>query len=208
MRIRTVVVLIVTVITVLAPAGSITRADGEVDALLLMCHQYGANYNLIRDVMEEYGWNVTTVGLSPTVVACYWGGALTVDLLLPEIEDITTYDCLAVMPARASTGSSHYQLMGNPDVQALIQDAIAQDLLVAAFCGGTRVLADANVLQGVHVTGHALYVDEYEAAGAIFVGNPVPPVLDSNILTCVRGQYYARQVVDVMSAAIDSLRAN
>lgn len=205
MRICTGIVLIISVLIAL---GSTAHAEGEIEALLLMCHQYGANYNLIRDVMEEYGWNVTTVALSPTVVPCYWGGSLTVDLLLSDVEDITAYDCLAVMPARASTGSSHYQLMGNPDVQALIQGAVAHDLLVAAFCGGTRVLADANVLQGVHVTGHTLYIDEYEAAGAIFVGNPVPPVLDGNILTCVRGQYYARQVVDVMAGAIDSLHAN
>lgn len=135
MRMLTGVVLVLLIL-----GGPTARAEGEIHALLLMCHQYGANYNLIRDVMEEYGWNVTTIGLSPTVVTCYWGGPLTVDLMLAEIDDITAYDCLAVMQARAYTGNSHGQLMGNPDVQALINDAVDNDLLVTAFCGGGRNL--------------------------------------------------------------------
>jgi len=77
--------------------------------------------------------------------------------------------------------------------------AIVVILLVGAFCGGTRVLAAADVIQGVMVTGHPLYQQEYINAGGIPVGmgTATAPVLDGNILTCRRGQYYAYQVCDV-----------
>jgi putative intracellular protease/amidase len=183
-----------------------SRTEGEVNVLLLVCHQYGANTNLLRDQMELLGWNVTVIGLSPVVSVCYWGGPMTVDKLISEITDITRYDILAIMPARATTGTSHSQLLNSPEALQFVAQAVDAGLLVCAFCGGTRVLAAADVLQGIHVTGHPDYLQEYLDAGAIWMGQPVPPVLDGNILTSVRGQYYCHQVVDVMASAVDSIR--
>lgn len=190
-----------------AAAADGDRVPGEVNALLLVCSQYGANTNMLRDQMELLGWNITTVGVSSVVTACFWGGAMTVDKLISEITDISQYDLLIIMPARAYTGTSHSQLLSSPAALAFVAQAVDADLLVCAFCGGTRVLAAADVLQGIQVTGHANYLQEYLDAGAIWMGNPVAPVLDGNILTSVRGQYYAHQVVDLMASAIDSIRA-
>lgn len=182
---------------------------GEVEALLLLCTSYGANYNLMRDVMEHNGWNVTTTALTSTVSTCYWGGSAHVDVLLTDITDLAQYDILAIMPARAYTGTSHAQLLASPDALSFVTQAVNEGLLVAAFCGGTRVLAAADVINGVTVTGHPNYEQEYLDAGAIVVGmDPaVPPVVDGNIITSRRGQYYAVQVCDVMQELLDERQA-
>ncbi len=75
---------------------------------------------------------------------------------------------------------------------------------LVAFCGGVRVLAAADVIAGRLVTGHDLYVDEYEAAGATWVGDDVPPVVDGTIITTVRGQYHSVQICEVIAEVIES----
>ncbi len=183
-----------------------TRSE-EVNVLLLVCNSLGSNYNLIRDVMELYGWHLTTVGVTSSVSPCAYGGAVDVDLLVTEVTDLTSYDCLAIMPATAWGGNSHSQLLASPEAVALVADAAAEGLLVAAFCGGTRVLAAADVIDGVQVVGHPLYEQEYLDAGAIYIADDVPPLVDGNIMTSRRGQYYAYEIYETMGAAIDSLRA-
>ena len=104
--------------------------------------------------------------------------------------------------ATIPTGSS----LASPEALALVSQAVEDSLLVVAFCGGTRVLAAAQAIGGVRVTGHPDFLQEYLDAGAIWAGDTVPPVLDGNILTSRRGQYYSQQICEVMRTAVDSLR--
>ena len=185
--------------------------SGEMRVLMLVCRDYGANYNLIRDAMELRGWQVTVATTRASCRPCPFSEALgatamTGDLLIDDLPDVTQYDILAIMPATATTGTSHQQMLDSPAALQLVASAAAGDLVVAAFCGGTRVLAAADVIQGRRVTGHPTYQAEYIAAGAEFV-ETTPPLLDGNILTSRRGQYYCHQVCDVMAAAVDSIRA-
>jgi putative intracellular protease/amidase len=191
------------------PLGKHNTRSGEVDILLVVADAYGANYNLIRDAMELYGWNLTLTGVTPTVNKCFYGSPLTVDVLIADITDVTEYDVLAIMPGRGRTGNSHAQLLESPEAIDLVAQAANEGLLVVSFCGGTRVLAAADVINGVHVTGydHPTYIQEYEDAGAIYVGNPVPPVLDGNILTSVRNQFHSGRICEMIATAVDSLRA-
>ena len=184
---------------------STSGGSGEIEALLLVCNAYGANYNLVRDVMELYGWNLTTTGVTASVAPCFYGGPIIVDALVSEITDVSQYDALVVMPAKSTFG--HQQLIDSPEALTLVGNAAAQGVLVVAFCSGTRVLAAADVIDGVSVTGHPDYLQDYLNAGAVWAGDDVPPHLDGNILTTRRGQYYSPQVCDVMRTAIDSLRA-
>jgi len=192
------------------PPGAATRS-GEMRVLMLVCRDYGANYNLIRDAKELRGWQVTVATTRTTCRPCPWSETLGAtgmagDLLIDDLPDITPYDVLAIMPATATTGTSHQQMLESPAALQLVASAVAGDLVVAAFCGGTRVLAAADVIQGRRVTGHPTYQAEYVAAGAEFV-ETTPPLLDGNILTSRRGQFYCHQVCDVMAAAVDSIRA-
>jgi len=184
-------------------------ASAETRALLLMANEYGTNYFLLREFMEEFGWDITTTALTPTVTPCgSYGGPLgcqtvTVDLLLSEIEDVTAYDCLTLVSATAWEGNSHAQLLESPEALAFVAEAAQAGMPVLAWCGATRVLAAADLIQGRTVTGHPLYEDEYIAAGATYIEGPPPPIVDGNIITARRGQYYAPEAIDVIAVAID-----
>lgn len=189
-----------------------TRGTGGIRAIILTCEKWGTNYSLLRDEMELHGWELVVTGAAPSVNPCPWSAplgntAMATDGPLSTFADLSDYDALIVMPATAWQGDSHAQLLGSPEALDLVTRASGEGLLVSSFCGGARVLAAAGVIAGRHVTGHANYVQEYVDAGAIYVGNPVAPVLDGNILTCVRTQYYCRQFVERAEAVIDSLRA-
>lgn len=191
----------------MALQASTALRTGEPRVLLLMCNRYGANYNWIRDVMEIYGWDITTVGVTPKVSVCFYGDSLTVDSLVTEITDVSQFDCLAVMPASSpGAGGPHAQLLQSPEALALVYQAASDSLLVVAFCTGVRVLAAADVIDGKLVTGNPTYMQEYLDAGAIWAGEPLPPVLDGNILTSTRNQTNAQRVCEFMRTAIDSIR--
>ena len=181
---------------------------GEVRALLMVCSYYGANYNLIRDVMELYGWDITTVGVTPTVGQCYYGGPITVDTLVTEITDVSQYDFLAIMTSRISQpGGSHSQLLASPEALSLVAQAASESLLVVALCGGTRVLAAAGVIEGVTVAGADEYVQEYLDAGAIWAGDTGLPVLDGDFLTSTRNQINSRRLCELIRTYMVERRA-
>jgi putative intracellular protease/amidase len=175
----------------------------------MVCSNYGANYNLIRDVMELYGWDITTVGVTSTVSSCYYGGPITVDTLVTEITDVSQYDLLAIMTSRViQPGGSHSQLLNSPEALDLVAQAAAESLLVVALCGGTRVLAAADVINGVTVTGTDDYLQEYLDAGAIWAGETGLPVLDGNFLTCTRNQINSRRLCEIVRTYMAEKRAS
>lgn len=193
-----------------AQAGTVPpgAGSGEVRALIMLTHLYGGNTNLIRDVMEFHGWNFTYAGVDSVVENCFYGGPKAVDVLIGDVTDLSGYDVLAIMPGNAGApGGSHGQLLASSAAVNLVSQAVQEGLLVIAFCGGVRVLAAANVLNGIHVTGKSAYLQEYLDAGAIWVGEPAPPIRDRNIVTCVRNQLHSSRVIEISRAAVDSLRA-
>jgi putative intracellular protease/amidase len=102
------------------------------------------------------------------------------------------------MQTKAYDGVSHDDLLASPEAIALVQQAVADSLLVVATCGGVRVLAAADVIAGKTVTGYDTYSAEYVAAGATWAGDDVPPILDGNILTSAHGRYYCHQIAETM----------
>jgi putative intracellular protease/amidase len=187
------------ILVVLAVAVPSSGDPGEVKILIMVCNSYGANYNLIRDVMELNGWDITTVGVTPTVPACFYGGPITVDTLVTEIADVSHYDVLLIATSRViQTGGSHSQLLASPEALDLVAQAASESLLVVAQCGGTRVLAAAGVINGVTVTGKDEYLQEYLDAGAIWAGEVGTPVLDGNIMTSLRNQINSRRICELI----------
>lgn len=182
--------------------------SGQVEALLMLSTLYGGNTNLIRDVMEFHGWNLTYTGVDSVIENCFYGQPKAVDVLISDITDITQYDVVAIMTGNpGAPGGSHGQLLSSPEAISLVSQAVQEGLLVMAFCGGVRVLAAADVLDGIHVTGKSTYLQEYLDAGAIWVGEPSPPIRDRNIITSVRNQLHSTRVVEIARVAVDSLRA-
>lgn len=191
-----------------APAQAAEGDPGAVRVLILVCNSYGANYNLIRDVMELYGWDLTTVGATPTVTPCFYGGPITVDTLVTEITDVSQFDILLITTSRVlQAGGSHSQLLASQEALDLVAAAAAESLLVVAQCGGPRVLAAAGVINGVNVTGKDEYLQEYLDAGAVWAGELDTPLLDGNILTSLRNQINSRRLCEVMRTYMAEKRA-
>ena len=53
----------------LEPLGQM-REGLPLRVLMLMSNMYGANYFMVCDAMELLGWDLTTVGVAPTVYPC------------------------------------------------------------------------------------------------------------------------------------------
>jgi putative intracellular protease/amidase len=158
----------------------------------------GGFHYFTTDIWEQCGWRLTSAGMQPTLSPCAVGVPFNVDTLITEITDVSDYDCLAIMQSFSRNGDSHDDILASPAALALVQQAVAESLLVVANCGGVRVLAAADVINGVTVTGFPGYYNEYINAGAIWAGQGVPPVLDGNILTANTGHHYCHQIAEVM----------
>ncbi len=191
------------------------QKDG-VNALVLTPRNLGANYYLITDVIEEYGWHVTHVGVLDTVTPCPWfathGQVYPVipDLRPTDIIDITDYNCLIVAPSTGNAApdpNSNADIIESKEALMLIRRAAYLNIPVFATCAGVRVLAAADVVRDKFIVGSPRFRDEYIAAGANYVGRPQndnPPTIDGNIITCARGQYYNYANVMAVATTIES----
>jgi len=169
----------------------------DIDILLLMDNDYGANCDMIITKFEQFKWNVTIAGPSETILGCDFTGnaPFDTDLLVTEV-NIELYDCLCIMP-----GETYAYLYENSLVNAMITNALSDNLIVAAWCRAVRILADADVISGKNVTGHADYQAEYEAAGATF-NLLSPPIIDGNIVTSVRSNFYQTEMCLAIATAL------
>jgi putative intracellular protease/amidase len=127
----------------------------EINILVIMPNQYGANYNYNRDDYAELGWNVTLAGLTKIVNPCATFAAplgalpVTVDVLIPDITDVMQYDCIAIMPS----SGGHADLLNSEATLKLISTAADSGVILWATCSGVKVLAAADVIRGKKVVG-------------------------------------------------------
>ncbi len=207
---RIAVALLLAFATAFAAAG-VWAAD--VQALAIVPGAYGANLYLNLDDFENFGWQVTLAGTTAMVQPCpAYGGplgcpVLPVDLLITEIADVTAYDVVAIMPASQWVAEPYGDLLNSPQALQLLVDAVESGVVVYAPCAGVRVLAAADVLEGVDVNGHANFQAEYEAAGANYLGSGILPVIDGNIVTATRGLYFHENACEAVAIALETLRA-
>jgi len=183
--------------------------------LILLPDNFGANYSLFREVFEYLGFEITVTGLTETVQPCasYAGplgiAPVTVDYLTSEVPDVSLYDCLAVMSSTQYGGNDPCAAMMD-DVYSLLllYNAEQQNKAIWATCSGVRMLAAAGVIYGCDVTGSSAFADEYTFAGGTFLGGHLPPVVDGNIITTTRGQYYMHQNCEVILSVLSELENN
>lgn len=182
----------------------------NINALLLVDDLYGSSLNIddnqnnILENFEEYGWEVTIASCTPEVNPCPWGmmqGCQSVepDIMTYQLDNALAWDVIVVIP-----GGSHQHLLDCPFVANVISQANAYNIPIAAWCRGVRVLAAADVLQDVEITGHIDYVDEYLDAGAIYLGNFEEPTIDGNIITCVSSSEYRQEMCELIREAVDN----
>jgi putative intracellular protease/amidase len=174
----------------------------DVNALFLVSKNFGLNYFLMRDVLDGYGWRVTQTGVLDAISACppvekqLGIHPVLPDIPLSGIQDLNDYDCLVIPPGAGNFNpvpDAFGDLLQSPEALNLVKQAVAAGLPVFAICSGSRVLAAADVVQGKRMVGSPRFTEEYRDAGAVYVGNENndhPPVIDGNIITGTRGQYY------------------
>jgi putative intracellular protease/amidase len=188
----------------------INPGPGDVRILLLLPKGLGANYYLNEDNFELFGWHITRVGVSEEVSPCsdaqgYYGmPGIRVDELLSDIDDINAYHALAIMPAKKDSPDPYGDLMNSPEALDLVRGAVDNGLAVYGTCAGVSVLGSAGVLDGVEVTGSPSFQDEFEAAGAVYVGTKILPVIDDNIITTSRGLYFNRENCEAVARALEN----
>jgi hypothetical protein len=193
-----------------------SRHDDGVNVLILAPQNLGANYYLLRDVIEEYGWNVTHTGVLDSITPCPWFAnhgqvfPLIPDVKIEDLEDIGYYDCLMIAPSTGNAAPVEYpvgDIIDSPEALRLIRRAAYYGLAVFATCVGVRTLAAADVIRGHFIVGSPRFRQEYINAGANYIGRPQndnPPTIDGNIVTCARGQYYNYANVMAIATVIES----
>jgi len=193
----------------MAPPGD-ARAPLTVNALLLVDDLYGASLNIddnqnnILENFAEYGWNVTIASCTPDVNPCPWASLQGCEVLSPglrtyQLDDALEWDVIVIVP-----GGSHQHLLECPFVLSVLTQARENSIPIAAWCRGVRVLAAADVINGVEITGHADYTDEYLAAGAYYLGNFEPPTEDQGIITCVSATDYRQEMCELIRDIVES----
>ena len=178
----------------------------EVKVLTILANNYGPNFLMNFDQFEEFGWSATLTGVTEEVKPCPLFDDLPyvkVDMLVTDITNVMDYDVIALMPASWRTGSPYSDIMASPKAMELIKTAVDSGLIVWTSCAGVRVLAALDVLRGKSVVGTQKYHQEYEDAGATYLGADHPPVTDGNIITCVRDQYYYIHNIEAISTALE-----
>ncbi len=173
-------------------------STNDVTILVLLDFNFGANYLPILSQFEEFGWTVETAAPAATITGCEYNSAeFQADYLFSEISDATTYDCINILP-----GSSHDNLMANQDsILNKIKTASNAGVIISAWCRAVRVMAAADVIDGLNVTGHSDYASEYIAAGGDFY-SASPPIISGNIVTVSATQFYLREMYIAMTQAI------
>lgn len=193
-------------LAVMLAAAPAAPADG-VEILNVVAHRYGANYNFNYDMYMRNGWSVTDAGVTDSVLPCHGSlPVLEMDTLLQDVGAAGDFDAVCLMPATWRYQPDPYRdIMDDAAAMGIIEEAAALGVPLWLTCVGPRVLAYADLLEGVEIQGEPgdqnEFLEEYVAAGAVYLGTGLPPVTDQAVITTTRGQYYqAENCAAILSA--------
>lgn len=185
----------------------------NIKALFIIPDYYGANTNLNRDNLTLLGWDIVYAGTRKVLEPCVWAATLglpqfEVDSLISEIKDVNTYDCVVITSASSHVPDPGGDLYRDQAFVNLVTEAMNNNLVVAAYCTTVRVLAKCNLLQGKKITGNQTYLEEYQTAGAIYQGSGSLPVIDGNLVTSVKGDYFYIHNSNAIETALEQTGLN
>jgi hypothetical protein len=188
----------------------VNPGPNNLHVLLVLPQEIGPNWYLSEDNFELFGWDLTLTGEKTEIAPCAsveaWYGLnkTSVDVMLDEIADLDGYDALAIMPASKKNSAPYGDLLDSPEMLAHIQDAYTGGKVVYATCGGVRVLAAADILEGKSVAGEESFEGEYLAAGATYIPGRVMPVIEGNLVTTVNGLYFQVEDSEAVAVALEN----
>jgi hypothetical protein len=175
--------------------------------LVVLGDYYGPNTYFNLHYFESFGWDVTTTAIEQSVQPCSYYNLpdIAVDIQLESITDISLFDAIAIQPAQFRQNATYTEIINNQHALNLVHQADSINIPIYATCSGVRVLAYADVINGIQVQGNDFFVQEYIDAGATYVGSQLLPVIDSNIVTTTRGQYYQSINCEAIEGLIETL---
>jgi len=188
----------------------IVPGPNDIQALLLLPNGVGPNWYLNADNFETYGWLITLAGVKEAIAPCPtaagWYGLpdVLVDRLVDDITNLSQFQVIAIMPATKKNANAFTDLSGSQAALSLLQTADQAGTTIFAACGGVSVLAKAGVLAGHQITGEARYTEQYQAAGAVYLGEEILPVIDGNIVTTVEGLHSNQENCTAVAAALEN----
>ncbi|MEG1660873.1 MAG: DJ-1/PfpI family protein, partial [Clostridiales bacterium] len=132
--------------------------------------------------IDVFGWNMLlgdkqtmlTLAGSEPIVAASFGGGISPDLLLADIDP--NRFCALALPGGFSR-HGYFRSAQNPQIHELIRIFARLDKPIAAVCTGALVLARAGILQGKKATTYPIaegyYQRELEQLGACYLNQPL-----------------------------------
>ena len=203
---------------------STAKLNNVINVLMISGDVYGSsfvigddNVHSIKQQFEDFGWNITIAGISDTIGPCPWGEStyniepLIVSTKMNEINSITDFDAVVILPGRDFS-----RLITDDTALNLLKEANNNGMIIAAWCRGVRLLAAADIIQGRNIIGHFDYFEDYKASDANYVeysfkwenGNKIfenvtPPIRDRNIITTIRSLYYRNEMCQLIKEAVE-----
>ncbi len=135
----------------------------------------------VKQQFEQWRGTVTIAGLSENLTAKE--SSITADILLLDIDEITTYDAIVLPGGELTQG-----FMANQHVMQLLDNANNEGLVIAGMGNGTLVQANAGLIDGKKFTTHSSIVDNLTAVGGIYVEG-ANVVIDGTIITASPPNY-------------------
>jgi putative intracellular protease/amidase len=152
--------------------------------MILAANSVGDTYFPAKQQFQSWGWTVTTAGLTPSVTSCLNTNPrpVPVDILISEVNNVilSQYECVFI-----PSGGHWSSLLNDPTTLNLISDAYNMGLIIASLCVGIRVLAAADIVDGVQIAYDVNSATQVFAAGGITVDARV--VTDQGIVTGTTG---------------------
>lgn len=175
----------------------------DLKVLLVLAEGYGANTSLFKDIFEQHGWHITAASQRQRVGACgYFTANLLPNVQLSDV-DVLEYDAVALSTSSKSQSDPFGELINSPETLALFQTADQAGIPLFGPCIGVRVFAAADILSGREVSGKGTYRDEYQNAGAVYLGGGILPVIDGNLVTSTRNLYYHVENIEAVLTAVE-----
>jgi hypothetical protein len=140
----------------LARSGPAERPARPVSVLILLGEWFGDAYFSLKEEIEARGWTMKRVGVDVEYRGCYNKKrdiVLRSDILIPDLEDFSGYDCLII-----PSGPQFRKFKENQTVLKFVRDAHAAGLLVASFCTGNSIVKAAGLID--FPSGPALFPEK------------------------------------------------
>ena len=136
-------------IVLIAPSPARASAQGKKALLILAKNDFSATeYSKTRSALKSGGMTCTVA--SSSIGACKGDGGkqATAELDLSSVK-VADYDAIVIIG-----GNGIMKMWQNKQAHRIVQEAAAQDKVVAAICAGPGILAHAGVMKGKRATAY------------------------------------------------------